>query len=83
MGALKEMQIPRSKVKPVKYIFHVIVPGSTAKPIGQLSLPVTFGRPDNFRTEKNPFDVVDFEIAYNGILGNPALAKFLIATHYC
>ena len=26
--------------------------------------------------------MVDFESAYNGILGRPALAKFLIATHY-
>ena len=26
--------------------------------------------------------MVDFETAYNGILGCPALAKFLIATHY-
>ena len=34
MGALEEMQIPKSKVKPVKYAFHGIVPGSTAKPIG-------------------------------------------------
>lgn len=41
-GALEEMQVPRSKVKPVKYVFHGIVPGSTAKPIGQVSLPVTF-----------------------------------------
>ena len=81
-GALEEMQVPMSKVKPVKYAFHGIVPGSTAKPIGQVSLPVTFGKPDNFRTEKIPFDVVNFESAYNGILGRPALAKFLIATHY-
>lgn len=81
VGALEEMRIPRSKVKPVKYVFHGIVPGSTAKPIGQLSLPVTFGRPDNFRTEKFPLDV-DFETAYNGILCRPALVKFLIATHY-
>lgn len=26
--------------------------------------------------------MVDFETAYNGIIGRPALAKFLIATHY-
>ena len=69
-------------MKPVKYDFHGIVPSSTAKPIGQLSLPVTFGRSDNFRTEKVLFDVVDFETAYNEILGRPALAKFLIATYY-
>ena len=57
-------------------------PGSSAKPIGQFSLPVTFGSPSNFRMEKVSFDVVDFDTAYNAILGRPALAKFLMATHY-
>lgn len=81
-SALEEMQIPRSKVKPVKYAFHDIVPGPAAKLIGQLSLPVMFGRTNNFRIESIPFDVIDFETAYNGIFGRPAIAKFLIAMHY-
>nr|ADB85300.1 putative retrotransposon protein [Phyllostachys edulis] len=34
------------------------------------------------RTEKISFDVVDFDTAYNAIIGQPALAKFLMATHY-
>ena len=81
-NALDEMQVPRTKVRPVRYSFHGIVPGSSAKPIGQVSLPLTFGSPSNFRTEKISFDVVDFDTAYNAILGRPALAKFLMATHY-
>ena len=81
-SALDEMQVPRTKVRPVRYSFHGIVPGSSAKPIGQVSLPLTFGSPSNFRTEKISFDVVDFDTAYNAILGRPALAKFLMATHY-
>ena len=33
-------------------------------------------------TEKIGFDVVDLPLPYNGILGCPALAKFMAASHY-
>ena len=36
----------------------------------------------NYRTEKVVFDVGDFPLPYNGILGRPALAKFMAASHY-
>ena len=45
-------------------------------------LPVTFGTPANFRTENVTFDVADIRLPYNGILGRPALAKFMAAFHY-
>ena len=44
-------------------------------PLGQIELLVTFGMPNNFRTEKLTFDVADFEIAYNVILGCPINAR--------
>jgi hypothetical protein len=81
-GALDAMQVPRSAIKPVSQAFHGIVPGSSATPIGQVTLPVTFGTPENFRTEKILFDVVDFETAYNAILGRPTLARFMAVVHY-
>nr|CCI55289.1 PH01B001G05.12 [Phyllostachys edulis] len=56
--------------------------GSLAKPVGQVSLPLTFGSPSNFKIEKFSFDVVDFDTAYNAILRRPTLAKFLMATYY-
>ena len=43
---------------------------------------MTFGSELNFRTEKVTFDVADFPLPYNGILGCPALAKFISASHY-
>ncbi|XP_062180592.1 uncharacterized protein LOC133884991 [Phragmites australis] len=76
------MQISQTAIKPVTQAFHVIVPRSPATPISQISLLVTFERNNNFRTEKIIFDVVDFEMAYNAILGRPTLAKFMAATHY-
>jgi hypothetical protein len=36
----------------------------------------------NYRTERIVFDVVDLPLPYNGILGRPALAKFMAASHY-
>jgi hypothetical protein len=53
-----------------------------AQPLGKIELPVTFGTADNFRTEKILFDVADTNLPYNGILGRPALAQFMVASHY-
>jgi hypothetical protein len=46
-------------------------------------LPVTFGESrDNYRTEYIKFEVTDFEMSYNAILGRPAIAKFMAVPHY-
>jgi hypothetical protein len=51
-------------------------------PIGQVRLPVTFGTWDNYRTESLDFDVAYIALPYNAILGYPALARFMAATHH-
>ena len=51
-------------------------------PLGQITLPVTFGTPSNYRTEFIKFEVADFESSYHAILGRPALAKFMAIPHY-
>ena len=61
---------------------HDIVPGNASIPIGTVVLPVTFGTPDNYRTELIKFEVADFESSYHAILGRPALAKFMAIPHY-
>ena len=81
-SALDEMQVSRTRIKHVQYLFYRIVPGSSAKLIGQVSLPVMFGSPNNFKTVKIFFDVVDFNVAYNAILGRPTLARLLMVAHY-
>ena len=55
--------------------------GSTT-PIGQVRLPVTFGKRNNYHTELIDFDVADIRLPYNTILGYPALAKFMAAMHH-
>jgi hypothetical protein len=62
--------------------FQCIILGVAATPVGQISLPVTFGTQENFRTETIQFEVTDFETAYNAFLGRLALSKFMVIPHY-
>jgi hypothetical protein len=59
-----------------------VFPGSSAVPVGQISLPVTFGSKNNFWTEFLRFEVADLESAYHAILGRPGITKFLSIPHY-
>jgi hypothetical protein len=61
--------------------FFGVTEGSTT-PIGQVRLPVTFGTRDNYRIESLDFDVAYIALPYNAILGYPALARFMEATHH-
>jgi hypothetical protein len=81
-SALDAMGIPRSELTPTDQPFHGITPLSSSKPLGKITLPVTFRQANNFRTEQITFDVAEFVIAYNAIIGRTALAKFKAASHY-
>ncbi|XP_034580880.1 uncharacterized protein [Setaria viridis] len=61
--------------------FYRVTKGKTT-PLGKIELPVTFGDRNNFWTVNITFDVVEFDLPYNAILGRPALAKFMAAVHY-
>ena len=71
-----------SLLTPSKAPFYGIVPGNSSTPIGSVTLPVTFGTEQNFRTEYIMFEVADFESFYHAIMGRPALAKFMAVPHY-
>jgi hypothetical protein len=58
------------------------VPGKAAYPMGRVSLPVTFGTEENFRTEYLSFEVADFKLSYHAILGRPMLARIMAVPHY-
>jgi hypothetical protein len=45
-------------------------------------MPVTFGTPENYRTEFLRFEVASFDCGYNTIIGRPRLAKFMAIPHY-
>jgi hypothetical protein len=50
--------------------------GKPIKPVGKISLPVSFGDLDNARTENLTFDVVDIYHPYLAIFGRGFLNKF-------
>jgi hypothetical protein len=76
----EKMQVPYHRLMPTRPFFGV-TEGSTT-PIGQVRLPITFGTRDNYRTESLNFDVAYIALPYNAILGYPALARFMAATHH-
>jgi hypothetical protein len=73
------LHVPHSRLRPTKPFFGVI--NGSAGPLGQIRLPVTFGTCKNYRIELIDFDVARISLPYNAILGYPALAKFMAATH--
>ena len=77
---IKRLQIPDEDLEETG-TFQGINPGRS-QPKGKITLPVTFGSELNYRTEKIVFDVAKIPLPYNGILGRPALAKFMAASHY-
>ena len=77
---IKRLQIPDKDLEETGS-FQGISPGRN-KPKGQVTLLVTFGNELNHWMEKITFDVVKMSLLYNGILGRPALAKFMAASHY-
>nr|ABA98939.1 transposon protein, putative, unclassified [Oryza sativa Japonica Group] len=79
-AAFDAIKAPGMVLQPSQPIIGV-TPGHTW-PLGHIDLPVTFGGPANFRTERVSFDVADLSLPYNAVLGRPALVKFMAAVHY-
>ncbi len=71
--------IPLERLQPSRPFSGV--GGKSSSSLGQIRLPVTFGTYDNFRTELVDFDIAPIGLAYNAILGYPALAQFMAAMH--
>ena len=76
----KMLQCEESELKPARPFLGVI-PGE-AQPLGRISLPVTFGSRENFRTEKLMFEVAELNLPYNAIIGRPGMNKFMAVPHY-
>jgi hypothetical protein len=51
-------------------------------PLGHINLSVTFGTPENYRTEFLRFNVARFDCGNNAIIGRPGLSKFMAIPHY-
>jgi hypothetical protein len=62
--------------------FFGIVPTEGEYPLGHIYMSVTFGTPENYKTEFLRFEVASFDCGYNTIIGRPGLAKFMVIPHY-
>ena len=62
--------------------FQGVTPGPDTENMGSLSLEVTFGSPDNFRSEKLTFHIAPFISRYQALLGREAFARFNAILHY-
>jgi hypothetical protein len=69
-------------ITPTSVPFYGIVPGKATMPLGQITLPVTFGTPANYCIEFIKFEVADFKSLYHAILGWPVMAKFMAIPNY-
>jgi hypothetical protein len=79
-AAFKHLQIPESKLAPSRP-FSGVGP-DPVYPVGTITLPVTFGTEDNFRTENVQFEVAEVNLPFNAIIGRPALYRFMAVAHY-
>jgi hypothetical protein len=79
-AAFKQLQIPRSRLGPSRPFSGV--GAQPVYPLGSITLPVTFGTEENFRTENVQFDVAKVNLPFNAIIGRPALYRFMAIAHY-
>jgi hypothetical protein len=61
--------------------FYGIIPGQSSTPVRQIDLEMSCGSGDNKRKEVCTFEVGNFDIRYNCILGRPFLLKFMVVIH--
>jgi hypothetical protein len=79
LNTFRCLQLPESMIEPTRCTFHGIVPGRMAFPISKVTLPVAFGTPQNYHSERIIFDLVNF---HSCVLGRQAFAKFMTVSHY-
>jgi hypothetical protein len=76
-----EMGLNLSDLPLVHDTFHGIIPGQSSTPIGCIDLEVSYGIGDNKCKEMLMFEVANFDIGYNCILGRPFLLRFMAVIH--
>jgi hypothetical protein len=78
----RRMNLSEKQLSPSTTVFHGIVPGKSAYPIGRIKLEVAFGDEYNYRTEFLTFEVVKIKSPYHALFGRPAYARFMARPCY-
>lgn len=78
----RRMSLTDKDLKPSSIVFHGVVPGKSAYPVGKIALEVAFGDDRNYRVETLWFEVVKIKSPYHALFGRPAYAKFMACACY-
>ena len=76
------MGLTNKNLKPSNTVFHGVVPGKSAYPVGKIALEVAFGDDYDSRSETLTFEVVKIKSPYHALFGRPAYAKFMARPCY-
>ena len=79
---VRKMGIDPSRISQSNTTFKGVIPGMEARCRGSLVLEVTFGSPDNFRSEELLFTIAHLQSGYHALLGRTAFARFNAVPHY-
>ena len=79
---IRKMGIDPSRISWSNTTFKGVIPGVEARCKGSLVLEVTFGSPDNFRSEELLFKIAYFRRGYHALLGRTTFARFNAVPHY-
>ena len=77
-----KMGVDPSRISQNNATFNGVIPGVVAHCWGSLVLEVTFGSPDNFRSENLLFNIAPFSSDYHALLGRTAFACFNAIPNY-
>jgi hypothetical protein len=78
----RRMNLMDKELKPSSTIFHGVVLGKSAYPVGKIALEVAFGDDYDYKTETLWFEVVKIKSPYHALFGRPAYAKFMARPCY-
>ena len=76
------MGLTDKSLKPSNTVFHGVVPGKSAYPVGKIALEVAFGDENISRAEILTFEVVKIKSPYHALFGWPAYAKLMARPCY-
>ncbi|KAI4979050.1 hypothetical protein ZWY2020_015803 [Hordeum vulgare] len=82
LDTFQRMNLLEKDLMPSTTVFHGIVPGKSAYPIGRVRLSVAFGTAQNYRSESLIFEVVKLKSPYHALFGRPAYARFMVRPCY-
>ena len=63
------MGLTNKNLKTSNIVFHRVVPGKSAYPVGKIELDVAFGDEHDSRDEKLTFEVVKIKSPYHALFG--------------